>query len=53
MALIRDIMTKVDDKVSIQDIHDYREAVLKVFDKNTDGRLSKKELALLLSIDKP
>jgi len=53
MALIRDIMTKVDDKVSIQDIQDYREAVLKVFDKNADGKLSKKELALLLSIDKP
>jgi len=53
MALIRDIMTKVDDKVSIQDMTDYREAVLKVFDKNTDGRLSKKELGLLLSTDKP
>lgn len=53
MALIRDIMTKVDEKVSIQEIQDYREAVLKVFDKNTDGKLSKKELGLLLSIDKP
>jgi len=53
MALIRDIMTKVDAKVSVQDMKDYREAVLKVFDKNTDGKLSKKELGLLLSIDKP
>jgi len=32
---------------------DYKEAVLKVFDKNTDKRLSKKELGLLLSTDKP
>jgi len=53
MALIRDIMTKLDEKVTVQDMKDYREAVLKVFDKNTDGKLSKKELGLLLSIDKP
>jgi len=54
MALIRDLMTRVDANVSIQDIQDYRETVIKVFDKNTDGKLSKKELALLLSVtDKP
>jgi calbindin D28 len=52
MALIRDIMTKVDDQVSVKEIQDFRETVLKVYDKNTDGKLSKKELGLLLSIDK-
>jgi len=52
-ALIRDIMTKVDEKVSVQDMKDYKEALLKVFDKNTDGRISRKELGLLLSTDKP
>jgi calbindin D28 len=52
MALIRDIMTKVDDQVSVKEIQDFRETVLKVYDKNADGKLSKKELGLLLSIDK-
>jgi len=52
MALIRDIMTKVDNQVSVKEIQDFRETVLKVYVKNTDGKLSKKELGLLLSIDK-
>jgi len=52
LALIRDIMTKVDNNVSVHDINEYRHAVLKVFDKNSDGKLSKKELGLLLSVDK-
>ena len=39
-------------KVSLKDVQDYRDAAMRVFDKNTDGRLSRKELGLLLSIDK-
>jgi len=38
-------------EVSIKDVEDYKEAVLSVFDKNTDGRLSRRELGLLLSIE--
>ncbi|ESN98647.1 hypothetical protein HELRODRAFT_162085 [Helobdella robusta] len=52
LALIRDIMTKVDQRVTLKDLMDYQEVVLSVFDKNTDGRLSRKELGLLLSIQK-
>jgi len=37
--------------VSLKDVEDYKEAVLSVFDKNTDGRLSRRELGLLLSIE--
>lgn len=51
LALIRDIMSKTQQSVTLQDVEDYRYAVLRVFDKNTDGRLSRKELGLLLSID--
>ena len=51
LALIRDIMTKTDQNVKLQDVQDYKEAVLRVFDKNDDGKLSKKELGLLLSVD--
>lgn len=50
-ALIRDIMTRSKEEVSIKDVEDYKEAVLSVFDKNTDGRLSRRELGLLLSIE--
>jgi Ca2+-binding EF-hand superfamily protein len=52
LALIRDIVTKTDESATHQDVQDYKEAVLRVFDKNTDGRLSKKELGLLLSVEK-
>jgi len=38
-------------EVTIKDVEDYKEAVLSVFDKNTDGRLSRRELGLLLSIE--
>lgn len=43
---------RVQQNVTHQDVQDYKEAVLRVFDKNTDGRLSKKELGLLLSVEK-
>jgi len=52
LALIRDIMLKTQESVTLQDVNDYREVALKVFDKNTDGRLSRRELGLLLSIDR-
>lgn len=52
LALIRDIMTKVDERVTLQDLKDYQDVVLSVFDKNTDGKLSRKELGLLLSTQK-
>jgi len=52
LALIRDIMTKTGKNVSQKEIQDYRVAVLRVFDKNSDGRLSRSELGLLLSISK-
>lgn len=51
LALIRDIMSKTQQTVTQQDVEDYRYAAMRVFDKNTDGRLSRKELGLLLSID--
>jgi len=38
--------------ISLKEVQDYRDAAMRVFDKNTDGRLSRKELGLLLSIDK-
>jgi len=38
-------------EVKLKDVEDYKEAVLSVFDKNTDGRLSRRELGLLLSIE--
>ena len=37
--------------MKLKDVEDYKEAVLSVFDKNTDGRLSRRELGLLLSIE--
>lgn len=52
MALIHDIMNKGHKKVSLKEVQDYRDAAMSVFDKNTDGRLSRKELGLLLSVDK-
>jgi calbindin D28 len=52
MALIHDIMNKGSKKVSLKEVQDYRDAAMCVFDKNTDGRLSRKELGLLLSVDK-
>lgn len=52
MALIHDIMNKGGKKVSLKEVEDYRNAAMRVFDKNTDGRLSRKELGLLLSIDR-
>ena len=36
----------------MKELSEYKEAVLRVFDKNSDGRLSKSELGLLLSISK-
>lgn len=44
--------TCVLQTVTLQGVNDYQEAALQVFDKNTDGRLSRKELGLLLSIDR-
>lgn len=38
--------------VTLKELEDYKEAAMHVFDKNSDGRLSRKELGLLLSIDK-
>ncbi|ESO10560.1 hypothetical protein HELRODRAFT_167061 [Helobdella robusta] len=52
MALIYDIMNKTKQKVTLTEVLDYKNAVISVFDKNTDGRLSKKELSLLLSVEK-
>lgn len=51
LALIRDIMSKTQQSVKLHDVEDYRTAVLRVFDKNSDERLSRRELGLLLSID--
>jgi calbindin D28 len=52
MALIRDILSKTEGAVTLQGVQDYLDAALQVFDKNTDGRLSRRELGLLLSIDR-
>ncbi|ELT96626.1 hypothetical protein CAPTEDRAFT_226810 [Capitella teleta] len=50
LALIRDLLTKSGKKkITLQELEDYRAAVFKVYDKNSDRRLSRKELALLLS----
>ena len=36
----------------MKDVEEYREVALQVFDKNADGRLSRKELGLFLSVDR-
>jgi len=38
--------------VTLKELEDYKDAAMRVFDKNSDGRLSRRELGLLLSIDK-
>ena len=51
LLLLSLLWLSVTQAVSIKDVEDYKEAVLSVFDKNTDGRLSRRELGLLLSIE--
>ena len=38
--------------VGAQELIEYRDNVIKVYDKNADGKLSRDELGMLLSVDK-
>lgn len=52
LALIHDILCKSGKSVTLKELEDYKDAAMRVFDKNSDGKLSRRELGLLLSIDK-
>ncbi|KAK2149853.1 hypothetical protein LSH36_434g02037 [Paralvinella palmiformis] len=52
LALLRDILSKLGMNVGAQELIEYRDNVIKVYDKNADGKLSRDELGMLLSVDK-
>ena len=48
MALLKDIMER-EGAISLADLESFKVEILKIVDKNNDGKISRDELALLLS----
>ncbi|XP_035679437.1 secretagogin-like [Branchiostoma floridae] len=49
-AFVKDLMDLIKPNLTMQQIEDYKEAILKHVDKNKDNKLQKKELAMCLGV---
>ncbi|VDL91602.1 unnamed protein product [Schistocephalus solidus] len=50
-GLVKDIVENVKDNYELKDLEEYKNLLLQQWDENTDGKISKEELKLLLLHD--